>query len=61
MCNTVGELIEKLKEFDPSTPLDLTAFCYADADNHKWVQIKSNRLRMNDQEYDKPLNIFVEE
>lgn len=28
MCNTVGELIEKLKEFDPGTPLDLTAFCY---------------------------------
>ena len=40
MCNTVGELIEKLKEFDPSTPLDLTAFCYADSERNKWVQIK---------------------
>ena len=61
MCNTVGELIEELKEFDPSTPLDLTAFCYADADNQKWVQIERDRWRMDDPKYEKPLNIFVEE
>ena len=43
MCNTVGELIEELKEFDPSTPLDLTAFCYAGSEGNKWVQIRRNK------------------
>lgn len=59
MCNTVGELIEKLKEFDPSTPLDLTAFCYAGSERNKWVQLK-RAMRRNNPGYDKPLDIFVE-
>ena len=60
MCNTVGELIEKLKEFDPSTPLDLTAFCYAGSEGNKWVQIRRNKWG-NNPGRDKPLDIFVEE
>ena len=59
MCNTVGELIEKLKEFDQSTPLDLTAFCYAGSERNKWVQIKRAWYSDNPG-YDKPLDIFVE-
>ena len=60
MCNTVGELIEKLKEFDQSTPLDLTAFCYVGSERNKWVQIK--RAWYSDNHgYDKPLDVFVEE
>ena len=59
MCNTVGELIEELKEFDPSTPLDLTAFCYAGPEGNKWVQIKRAWYRDNPG-YDNPLDIFVE-
>ena len=60
MCNTVGELIEELKKFDPSTPLDLTAFCYAGSEGNKWVQIRRNSWG-NNPGYDKPLDIFVEE
>ena len=60
MCNTVGELIERLKEFDPSTPLDLTAFCYAGPERNRWVQIKRAGWRDNPG-YDKPLDVFVEE
>ena len=60
MCNTVGELMEKLKKFDPNTPLDLTAYCYAGSNGSKWVQIQRNIWRKNPG-YDKPLDIFVEE
>ena len=59
MCNTVGELIEELKEFDPSTPLDLTAFCYAGSKGNKWVQIQRAWWR-NKPGYDKPLDIYAE-
>ena len=52
-------MIEELKEFDPSTPLDLTAFCYAGSERNKWVQIK-RAMRRNNPGYDKPLDIFVE-
>ena len=58
MCKTVGELIEKLKEFDPQMPLDIAAFCYADADRNRWVEIKRKFYLVKDNE---PVELSVDE
>lgn len=55
MCKTVGELIEKLKEFDPEMPLDIAAFCY---DGDRFVEIKRKFYSVKD---DEPVELHVEE
>jgi hypothetical protein len=58
MCKTVGELIEKLKEFDPEMPLDITAFCYTGSDGNHWVEIVRSIWEVKD---DEPVELDVEE
>jgi len=58
MCNTVGELVEKLKEFDPAMPLDIAAFAYTGSDRDHWVEIR--RDIYGKPGYDNPCPICVE-